>query len=998
MCGPTGDRGRWVDFGILLLGPVEFRVQGERGAPATPKERLTLTALALDAGHPVTLDTLVHRVWDDRPPAKPRASLHAYAARIRRRLRAADGPARLLQEAHAYTLEIDPDLVDWHRFRRLSDEARALADGGDTGGALGRLTEADALWRGEPLAGLTGLWAEGTRFHFNEKRLAATLTRTAIELRLGRHAALVPDLTALLDEHPTDETIAAQLMTAAYGCGRQGDALRTYDSVRRRLSEELGTDPGEALSRVHRLVLDRAPVADLLPHPTPSPAAPHTLPGHGDIVGRERELRLITNGAAGAPADPEAAEPAGAGGGVIALQTIAGMPGVGKSLLAVHAARLLADRYPDGQVLLDLRTHAPGRQGLSAQAALFALLRVFGVAADSIPTDPDERTALWRTLLSNRRAVIVLDDAADAEQVRPLLPGSSPSLVIVTSRRRLTGLPGVRSLFLDILPAADAAALFRRLVGDDRVRDPEDVARIVRLCGHLPLAVELAAGRLASRPSWTTSHLVEKLMRTPGRLAEIRDGFREIARVFEMSYHALTNERRKAFRLLSLHFGSTFGPHAAAALTGLSLDEAERTLDSLLDDHLLSEPAPERLQFHDLVGEYARLLAAMEDSPAERDLAQGRLIRFYLHAAERAARLIHPRRFRYEPAGHPAAGEPESELPEWRDAQAARDWLAQERPGLVAAEHTARTHGRPREAALLAGALAGFLEEDGHWSEAQRMHGPAARHWSAAGDARGEAGALIDLAGAQSRASRYERALSSAHRALDLARALDDPETEAEVRHLLGVVHWHLGRHGAALTYQSATLELRRRTGDTWQIARCRNNMGITHLFIGNYEASEECFHSALKGFRSCGDEREVARVLNNLSDLHIRLGERNTARRAALESLALLKRIGSDTERASAQVNLASTMIAESESEEMLALYREALAVFRSVGDLRNSAATLHSIGDALRAVGRIPEAALHYQDAWTAARDIGAAHEEAEALRALNAISEDPWHIRQR
>lgn len=982
-----------MDFGILLLGPVEFRLDGSRGAPGTPKERLTLTALALDAGHPVTLDTLVHRVWDDQPPSKPRASLHVYAARIRRRLRTAACPAHLLQGAHAYTLEIDPDLVDWHRFRRLSDEARALSGGGDTGGALERLTEADGLWRGEPLAGLTGLWAEGTRTHFTEKRLAATLTRTAIELGLGRHAELVPDLAALLDAHPTDETIAAQLMTAAYGSGRQGDALRTYESVRRRLSEELGTDPGEALSRVHRLVLDRAPVAELLPRPAPappSPAAPHTLPGHGDLVGRERELGLITS--IGTPADTATADPSGAGGGgVIALQTIAGMPGVGKSLLAVHAARLLADRYPDGQVLLDLRTHAPGRQGLSAQAALFTLLRVFGVAADSIPADPDERTALWRTLLSNRRAVIVLDDAADAEQVRPLLPGSSPSLVIVTSRRRLTGLPGVRSLFLDILSAADAAALFRRLVGDDRVRDPEDVARIVRLCGHLPLAVELAAGRLASRPSWSTSHLVEKLTRTPGRLAEIRDGFREIARVFEMSYHALTEERRKAFRLLSLHFGATFGPHAAAALTGLSLDATERALDSLLDDHLLSEPAPERFQFHDLVGEYARLLAAMEDPSAERDLAQGRLIHFYLHASRRAARLIHPRRFRYEPAAPSPEGGSAFALPEWRDAQEARDWLAQERAGLVAAEQCARTRGRPLEAALLAGALAGFLEEDGHWSEAQRMHGPAARHWSAVGDARGEASALIDLAGAQSRASRYSRALTSAHRALDLAGAIGDPETEAEVRHLLGVVHWNLGRHGTALTFQSATLELRRRTGDVWQIARCRNNMGITHLFIGDYEASEESLHSALKGFRSCGDEREVARVLNNLSDLHIHLGERNTARRVALESLALLERVGSDTERASAQVNLANTMIAESESDEMLALYREALSVFRRVGDLRNSAATLHNIGDALRAAGRPTEAALHYKGAWTAARDIGAAHEEGEARRALEALQSE-------
>ncbi|MEV6327046.1 BTAD domain-containing putative transcriptional regulator [Streptomyces sp. NPDC051909] len=967
-----------MDFGIRVLGPVEFVTAGRRSSTGTPKERLMIAALALSAGRPVSLDTLAQRVWDDTPPAKPRASLHAYAARIRQRLRAAGEVARLIQEANAYTFDIDADLVDWHRFLRLVDEARTRCDGGDPTTALERLTEADALWRGEPLAGLAGLWAEGTRAHLKEKRLAATLTRTGIQLRLGHHAELVPDLAALLDEHPTDETIAAQLMTAAYGCGRQADALRTYETVRRRLSEELGADPGEALTRLHHLVLDRAPVPDLLPRSEPSPSAPHTLPSHGVLVGRTRELGLLVDAHA-------ADEPRGRR--VIALQTIAGMPGVGKSLLAVHAARHLADRYPDGQVLLDLRAHAPGRQALSPQAALFTLLRVFGVAAPAIPSDPDERTALWRTLLSTRRAVIVLDDAVDAEQLRPLLPGSTRSLVIVTSRRRITGLPGVRALFLDVLPAVDATALFRLLVGEERVQDPDDAARIVRLCGHLPLAVELAAGRLASRPSWTTTHLIEKLRRTPGRLAEIRDGFTEIARVFEMSYHALNEDHQDAFRMLSLHFGPTFGPHAAAALTGLSLADTERTLDSLLDDHLLSEPMPERFHFHDLVGEFARMLAAMEDTPAERSDARHRLARFYIQASARAARMIHPRRFRYEAADHPAHTPPAYELPDWHDAQEARGWLAQERLGLVAAEHHARTRGRPHEAALLAGALAGFLEEDGHWGEAQRMHGPAARHWSEVGDVRGEISALVDLGAAQSRASRYDRALSSVHRALDLARALGDPETEAEVRHLLGVLHWHLGSHDTALSLQKSTLELRRHTGDVWQMSRCRNNIGITYLFLQEFEESRRHFLAALQGFRSCGDEREVACVLNNLSDLYVHTGDLATARQTAIESLTLMERFGNETERAAARVNLANTMTPEKDGAEMLRLYRDALATFRGVGDLRNTAEALHRIGDALRGLGRDDEATAHYKGALEAARSIGAAHEEARAARALRA-----------
>ncbi|MFF9199172.1 BTAD domain-containing putative transcriptional regulator [Streptomyces sp. NPDC014779] len=971
-----------MDFGIRVLGPVELLTSGRRTPAGTPKERLTIAALALSAGRPVSLDALVHRVWDDSPPAKPRASLHVYATRIRQRLRASGGRARLVQEANTYTLDTAPELVDWHRFQRLADEARTLADGGDPTAALDRLARADALWHGEPLAGLPGLWAEATRARLTEKRLAVTLARTGIQLRLGRHTEVVPDLVALLDDHPTDETVAAQLMTASYGSGRQADALRTYETVRRRLSEELGTDPGEALTRLHRLVLDRAPLPELLPRTEPGPAprsAPHTLPSHGALVGRARELRLIT--------DPHAADDA-PGPRVIALQTIAGMPGVGKSLLAVHAARRLADRYPDGQVLLDLRAHAPGRQALSPQAALFTLLRVFGVPAPAIPGDQDERTALWRTLLSTRRAVIVLDDARDAEQLRPLLPGSTRSLVIVTSRRRITGLPGVRSVFLDVLPAEDATTLFRKLVGEDRVQDPDDVARIVRLCGHLPLAVELAAGRLASRPSWTTRNLIAKLRRTPGRLAEIRDGFTEIARAFEMSYHSLDEDRQDAFRMLGLHFGATFGPHAAAALTGLSLAAAERMIDSLLDDHLLSEPMPERFHFHDLVREFAGMLAAMEDPPSELAEVRRRLIHFYIQAAARAARIIHPRRFRHETADHPAHTSPAYELPFWRDAQEARGWLAQERPGLIAAEHHARTHGGAREAALLAGALAGFLEEDGHWSEAQRMHGPAARYWHTAGDVRGEISALVDLGTAQSRASRYDRALTNVHRALDLARTLGEPATEAEVRHLLGVLHWHLGSLDTALSLQKSTLALRRGTGDAWQIARCQNNIGITHLFLQEFDDSRRAFLAALKGFRSCGDEREVACVLNNLSDLYVNMGDRGTARRTAIDSLALMEKHGNETERAAARVNLANTMTPEDEGEEMLRLYRDALATFRGVGDLRNTAEALHRIGDALRGLGRDAEATAHYRAAFEAARGIGAAHEEARAARALDAM----------
>lgn len=960
--------GALVTFEILILGPVELRSGGRRDALGTAREGLTLAALAVDAGHPVPLDTLIHRLWDDNPPRKPRASLHVYAARIRRRLDSAGGEVRLAQQAGSYTLEIDPDQVDLHRFQRLAAEARSLSDAGDDVQALALLEEAEAGWRGEPLSGLPGLWAESVRTNMAEKHLAATLTRIAVELRMGHFAELIPDLTTLLEQHPTDEGLAAHLMVADYGCGRQADALRLYDTVRRRLSEELGAEPGGALSRLHQLILNQAPVAELLARPEPVSAAPHTLPSHGEFVGREREMRALQ-----AP---------GPGGAVIALQAISGMPGIGKSTLALHAARRLTPSFPSGQVHFDLEAHTPGRSPLTPQAALSALLRIFGVSAAEIPEGLGELVSLWRTMLATRRAVIVLDDAADAEQVRPLLPGDSPSLVIITSRRRLTGLPGVRSLFLDVMTTDEADAMFRQLAGEERSRDQAEVSEITQLCGNLPLAVELAAGRLVSRPSWTTAHLIRRLSREDGRLGEIRDGFSMgIARAFEMSYHTLPADQRTAFRLLSLHLGPDFDLHAAAALLGREPAESERMLEELLDAHLIREPSPERYAYHDLLHEFARTLTTAEDPPAVRDVAVERLIDFYTESCAQADRAVYPHHFQldlFELLSDIRIGD-------WDDAQGARQWLNDERAALIAAERRSRDHEHPAKAARLAHVLARFLDEEGYWPEAREMHTAAAAHWRASGDQQAEALALIDLGSARSHAGDYEHAMEAGNGALEAAGVIDDSQAAASAFHLLGVVYWNLGRLDDALAIQEKALELRRRSGDMWQLARCANNLGITHLFRAEYATSLEYFQFALAGFRETADLRQVSHVLNNMSDHALQIGDRTTARKLLAECIELLHTTGGVSDEATAQVNLADTMDAATEFDAMLDLYRRALVTFYRLGDRRNACITLHGMGVASQAAGRQAEAAAHHQRALDLARSIGAAHEEAQALRCL-------------
>ncbi|WP_329065837.1 AfsR/SARP family transcriptional regulator [Streptomyces sp. NBC_01429] len=951
-----------MNFDILILGPVELRVNGHREMYGSAKDSQMLAVLALNAGKAVPLDTLAQRLWDDAPPGKPRASLHSYAARIRRKL----GAGRLPQQAHAYVLDIDPDTVDYLRFQRLIAQARSLVSSGDDTQALALLHRAEALWRGEPLTGFTSLWAERIRRGLAERRLAAALLRIGIELRLGRFTELAGELSSLVEQYPTDETVVRHFMTAAYGCGRQADALRAYESIRRLLRDQ-GTEPGEALSRTHGRILDRAPLDDLLTDRVPGtrPVAPNNLPAHGELVGRTKELRALQYPLSG----------------VVALQAISGMAGVGKSLLALHTARRLARHYPAGQFYLNLRAHAPGQHPLPSHTALTILLRHFGIPAAAIPHDAEELAALWRTTLSTRRAIIVLDDAVDAAQIGPLLPGGSPSLILVTSRRRLSGLPGIRHLFLDVLSTHDAVALFTGLVGPERAADPAEVAVLARMCDHLPLALELTAGRLISRPAWTVSHLIQRMSRDPGRLAEIRDGHAEIQSAFALSYNTLPGDQQKAFRLLSLHLAPEFGPHATAALVDLPLEAAERILEALLDSHLLQEITPERYKCHDLIAEYALSLTTAQDPEADREAALGRLALFYLHAATEANRLLNPRRPQPSQVSEP----PAPPLPLWPDPQAARAWLTSEHAALTAAERHLRSRARPGRAAHLADALAGFLDSEGYWEEAEEIHSHAARHWHSAGDQAREARSLIDLAVVRSQMGRYEQAEEIGRRALAIARAVGDTATEAESLRALGLLCWNHGRLNESLTLQQEALSLRMKNGDLWQIARGQNNLGISLLHVGDHEGAMKMFQAAFSGFASAKDERGKAQALNNRGDLHLHMGETDSAHRSFVRALEIFLEVGSRSEQAITQLNVGNTLPIPEKLNQALTLHRTALHTFRGISDKRNETITLNAIGTALYKAGQYMEASAHHTAALNLAQGIGTALEQIQALRGL-------------
>ncbi|MBK3566936.1 tetratricopeptide repeat protein [Streptomyces sp. MBT62] len=968
-----------------VLGPVGLRGDGQRVELGSDKERVLLGLLALDVGRPVALGMLVDRLWDGEPPPHARESAHSYVSRLRRRLRTVDPSStnapRIVSRAHTYTLEATRESVDWHQFQHLVARAGTFAAHGDDERTASLLERAEHLWRGEALAGLPGQWAETMRRTLAERRLSAAVARIAACLRLGRFTEVSADLSDLVDRHPGDETLAGQLMVAYYGSNRYTDALRVHQETRQLLMSQYGSRPGAELNRIHRGILDRAPAADLVRGKTAAPRTPITaappppprnLPNQPPLVGRRTELRAL-NAAVDAAAQNTSVI------SVECVSTISGMAGIGKTAVAVHGAHRLAERFPDAQLYLDLRGHSSVGEPLGPGAALATLLRLLGAPANTIPIELEGRTALWQTMLNQRRAVIVLDDAVSADQIRPLLPSGSPSLTIITSRRHLPGLPHARHIPLDVLPTDDAISLFRSFVGEERTQDIQQTALLVRLCGHLPLAIELIAGRFRAHPAWTLTTLANRLTRAEGRLGEIRDAEQEMVRALDLTYQTLTDEQRSAFRRLSLHPGPDFATDSAAVSLGLSPSATERVLEALLASSLLRELTPDRYQFHDLLREYGRSRSLTEDADQDRADVLRRLTDFYIAAADRADRVAYPRRIR----AAPPRDHVHAQLPHWPDAEAARSWLATERANLLAAEQHAGSQGDASAAAQLAYAMAGFLNEECHWQDARTVLQNAVDHWTRTGDQAALCRALVHLSAVHAHIGRYQEAADCGNQALQIAQATGDTEAEAEVLRTLGTLHWHLGDHRAALVLFQKSFAITAISGDSLDRARLHNNMAVTLLFLGELDRALEHFRKSLSGFTEAGDHAALGKTLNNIGDLHMRRGDLESAQYSFMESLTFLEHSGNRYDRATVRGSLADVLTELGDTGAALHLYQEILAEFRSLGDRKSQADTLIGLGEAYRKAGNNERAARNLADALDIARMIGAAHQEIQALR---------------
>ncbi|MFI5907745.1 BTAD domain-containing putative transcriptional regulator [Dactylosporangium sp. NPDC051541] len=946
-----------------LLGPLEVDVAGRRLEISATRDRVLLVMLLLQPNRVVTLPRLVDAVWGDNAPATARAQLHTCVSRLRRHL-----PGAIQTDTAGYRAAVAPDELDTLVFAQLVADGRAAMAAGELHTARKHLRDALDLWRGSALAGVDSPSVQAAAVALEERHNSALEDCLDVELQLGLQSELISQLTGLAEQHPLRERLHGQLMTALARVGRTADAIAVYLRLTEALDEQLGLAPSAALQELYRSLLQPplvlgssapAPAPRTVPIPTP-----WTLPRDiADFAGRDEVVTKLVG----------AAQPGH--DGVPVVLTVDGMAGVGKTSLAVHVAHLVADRYPDGRLFVDLRAHGE-RPPLPPHDAVGLLLRHLGVDPERVPADPDERVARWRSELAARRLLVVLDNAADPDQVTPLLPGASASLVLITSRRRLGGLDGARSVSLDVLDDGDAVRFVTTVVGARAEADPRAVADVVRLCGGLPLALRLSAARLAHRPSWSVADLADRLRQANPAPVDLTVDGRSPHAAFELSYRALDEPARRLFRLTGLHPSGEFSVHAAAALADLPLRDTDDVLGRLVDAHLLIEPAAGRFRLHDLLREYAAQLA--EPDP-ERPAATERMLELYLQAAAAATRPWENGRRR----GAIDTGEDSPWVPRFTDLAGTRRWLDVEIGNLIAVAGLADRIGSHRHTCLLPRAMWGYLFRNSMNDVSTDLH---RRALSAA-----EALADDDLIAMTHNylASAYARAGNQDEAARHLHVIAADPVWGARARSNLAAVYQYAGRLTEALNLLEHSLQAIYPAeaivyGGQWT---CLTT--ILRLLGRTDEALASARHALAVG-RSGGTQLAINGAIE-LAVIRQRLGQHRLAELLLRWTVSHVAPEAGMAVICEARSYLGITLVARGRTGEGLALL--ALAA-RDSEHLDPHIACLagNNYGAGLHAVGRRDEAKTEYARALERAMRAGYRYEQARAYHGLGLCTVDP------
>ncbi len=907
---------------FFLLGPLLVRRGGVTLPVTAGKQRAVLAALLLSADRAVSLDELTEVLWGAAPPPSARVSVQNHVMRLRKALGAG---AQIRTQPHGYEIRVGDSELDVSRFEAYLAAARAAARDGSWDAAAEQARAGLALWRGEPLADVeSDLLATRDIPRLAELRLQAVEVRLDADLRLGRHAEVITEVQRLAAAHPLRERLHGLLMRALYRDGRQAEALAAYARARQILVDELGTEPGAGLRDLHRQILNGDPALDSPAQApgaanSPAPLVPRQLPAAvSGFTGRAAELAALTR-----MLDESAAD----GPGTVVISAIGGTAGVGKTALALHWAHQVAGRFAGGQLYVNLRGFDPSGVPMPAADAVRGFLDALGVPPDRIPLQPGAQAGLYRSLLADRKMLIVLDNARDERQVRPLLPASPASLVIITSRNELAGLAAAdraRLLTLDVFSGDEAVHMLTARIGAGRAAaEPGAAGEIASLCGRLPLALAVAAARAEARPDFPLAALAAELRDRGGRLdaLDAGDPAASVRAVFSWSYRQLSAEAARMFRLLGLHPGPDISPPAAASLAAVAEPEARRLLAELTRAHLVAEHVPGRYALHDLLRAYAADQARDTDSEPERAAAVGRVLDHYLHTARDGASMVFPSHGWF-PLAPPSPGTAPERFTGHEQALA---WFEAEYHVLLAAMALAVDSGLDDHGWQISLAVHPILAMHGYdleWAAVKRMNIGAAIRDDAAmiasgardyagtlgdyqwvpehyadmaklyqqlGNRHGQALCLYSLAALAEFRGQYAEALSHAEQAASLFRGIGDKAGETELLNAVGWYHALLGDYPQARGLCRQALALNTDYGSRHLEGNIWNSLGYTEYHAGDFGEAAACYERALGIFRTVGDRWGEADTLTNLGDIRRAVGELLQAREAWQQALGIL-------------------------------------------------------------------------------------------------------------
>lgn len=918
---------------VRVLGPVEVIGPSGNALLVGGRQRALVAALAVNSGTAVTSSRLVDALWGAEPPRTAVKTLHGHVARLRRVLAACGLPDLLVTLGSSYLLATSRRDVDCLQFEDVVAEARVALGANRLTRTVDRLREGLALWRGEPIQdGELFGWGQAEVDRLRELRLTAVEDLCDAELRLGRHGVVVAEVERVLVHHPMRERLVELLMQARYRSGRPADALEAYQQLRARLAEELGVDPAVELQRLRTAILRQD--ASLAARGSAQPRVPRPAqlpPRVGHFVGRREQLQALDEALANA-SDTR-------------IVVVSGAGGMGKTAAVVQWAHSVRDLFPDGQLFLDLRGHDE-RITMTATAALIHSLRALGVPEGRMPTERSEQVSLLRSLLDGRRVLIVLDNAATTDHVLPLVPPSPTSMLVVTSRRAMMALTTyhpVRDIRVGAMTNGESLALLGDVAGATRIdHEPADAAAIIASCAGLPLALRIVAAKLAHQPTLTLRSVAADLS-TVDRLdvLEIEDDSRTVRAVVASAYRTLSAPAASMFRRFGVHPELAYGPHLAAAISGLPAEDTARALGELADAHMIGDAGGGRYRCHDLIAVYAAECARLDEQVRAETVT--RLLDWYLAIADAANRA--------QPSTYnrvtPVLSYPPTELPFGAD-QGELAFLDGERPNLLPVVRFAAAEGRDVAGWQLVYLLSGFYSTRGRWLDRIELCRLGLAAAQRLGDAMAEGVMGGALGMAYIRMLRFTEALTYLYPAMERALAAGDDLGAGRIRNSIGTAYARLRRYDEAVEVYQQALAEQQTSGDQTGVAVALHNIGLGRVRQGLPELGVAHLSEALRIIQSVGDQRMEAMVLSGLGEASLAQGSRDAALDSYRRALKLRLAVDDRQHQVESMVRISSVLLDEGEHNAALDQVQEGLRLSRELGDQHLIAVCLKAAADA--------------------------------------------------